>query len=205
MEKASGANLKEKQEQGPKDRWIVAFDFLLAAPAVKSMPNVLLCSPLGYISEAKRRILMTRHPQPSTTNSRGSASTFATLQETRLPSNGSLREQDYTFFWQGKETDEPRPYGVGFAVRNSLLSAVDSPSSGTAWILSFCLLISSGSVNFLSIYAPTLCSLAENKDEFYAMRRLNPPSDRSLPQNICTHSWTLMPGWELIMSPGPAA
>lgn len=25
---------------------------------------------------------------------------IAALQETRLPSNGSLREQDYTFFWR---------------------------------------------------------------------------------------------------------
>ncbi len=28
---------------------------------------------------------------------------IAALQKTKLPSNGSLREQDYTFFWQGKD------------------------------------------------------------------------------------------------------
>ena len=88
------------------------------------------------------------------------------LQETRCPSNDSLREQDYMFFWQGQEPDEPRLHDVGFAVRNSLLPAVESPSDGTAHILSLCLLSSSGPVNVLSIYAPTLCSLAENKDEF---------------------------------------
>ena len=55
----------------------------------------------------------------------------------------------------------------GFAVRNSLLTAVEPPSGGTAFILSLCLLTSLGPVNFLSIYAPTLCSLAENKDQFY--------------------------------------
>ena len=89
------------------------------------------------------------------------------LHETRLPSNGSLREQDYMFFWQGKEPDEPWLHGMVFAVRNSLLSAVEPPSSGTACILSLCLSTSSVLLNFLSIYAPTLSSPAENKDEFY--------------------------------------
>ena len=56
---------------------------------------------------------------------------------------------------------------MGFAVRHSLLSAVEPPSSDTACILSLSPLTSLGPVNFLSIYAPTLCSLAENKDEFY--------------------------------------
>ena len=46
------------------------------------------------------------------------------LQETRLPSNGSIREQDYTFFWQGLNAEEPRIHGVGFAVRNSLMLSV---------------------------------------------------------------------------------
>ena len=55
----------------------------------------------------------------------------------------------------------------GLVVRNSLLSAVGPPSGGTACILSLCLLISLGPVNFLSIYAPILCSLTENRDEFY--------------------------------------
>ena len=92
---------------------------------------------------------------------------IAALQDTRLSSNSSLREQDYTFFWQGKEPDELRLHGVGFAVRNSLLSVVEPPSGGTACILSLNLLTSSGSINFLSIYTLTLCSLAENKYEFY--------------------------------------
>ena len=89
---------------------------------------------------------------------------IAALQETRLPSNGSLREQDYTFYWQGKEPEEPRLHGVGFAVKNSLLSAVEPPSQGTSRILSLRLSTSSGPVNILSAYAPTLCSPAETKD-----------------------------------------
>ncbi|XP_076030439.1 uncharacterized protein LOC143018741 [Oratosquilla oratoria] len=36
---------------------------------------------------------------------------IAALQETRLPSSGSLREQDYTFFWQGREPEELHMHG----------------------------------------------------------------------------------------------
>ena len=92
---------------------------------------------------------------------------IAALQETRLPSNGSLKEEDYTFFWQGNEPEEPRIHGVGFAVRNSLLSSVEPPQKGTPRILSLRLSTSSGHVNILSIYAPTLSSTVETKDTFY--------------------------------------
>ena len=37
------------------------------------------------------------------------------LQETRLPDFGSLKEKNYTFFWQGLEPGERRLHGVGFA------------------------------------------------------------------------------------------
>nr|XP_058942010.1 uncharacterized protein LOC131770312 [Pocillopora verrucosa] len=93
---------------------------------------------------------------------------IAALQETRLPSNGSLNEEDYTFFWQGKAPEEHRVHGVGFAVRNSLLPSVEPPSEGTARILSLRLTTTSGPVNIMSTYAPTLCSTAEAKDEFYS-------------------------------------
>lgn len=55
----------------------------------------------------------------------------------------------------------------GFAVRNNILTSVEPPSQGTARIPSLRLSSSSGLVNILSIYAPTLCSPAEAKDEFY--------------------------------------
>ena len=91
---------------------------------------------------------------------------IAAQQETRLTSNGSLREQDYTFVWQGRQPEEPRLHGVGFAVKNSLPSAVEPPSKGTPRILFLRLSTSSGLVNILSFYAPTLSSSAEAKDEF---------------------------------------
>jgi len=92
---------------------------------------------------------------------------IAALQETRLPSDGSLKEQDYTFFWQGKSIEEPRQHGVGFAVKNTLLPSIQPPSGGSERILSLRLSTSSGPVNILSIYAPTLCSSSETKDQFY--------------------------------------
>ncbi|XP_067909771.1 uncharacterized protein, partial [Heterodontus francisci] len=92
---------------------------------------------------------------------------IAALQETRLPAGGSLAEQDYTFFWQGRDPEEPRQHGVGFAIRNSLLSMIEPPSNGSERILSIRLLTTSGPVHLLSIYAPTLCCTPEAKDQFY--------------------------------------
>ena len=60
---------------------------------------------------------------------------IATLQETRLAENGSLKEQRYTFFWQGKGIEEKREHGVGFAVKNSLLTVTEPPVNGPARIL----------------------------------------------------------------------
>ncbi|XP_067910435.1 craniofacial development protein 2-like [Heterodontus francisci] len=92
---------------------------------------------------------------------------IAALQETRLPASGSLREQGYTFFWQGRDPEEPRQHGVGFAIRNSLLSMIEPPSNGSERILSIRLFTASGLVHLLSIYAPTLCSPHEDKDQSY--------------------------------------
>jgi len=92
---------------------------------------------------------------------------IAALQETRLADSGQLREQDYTFFWQGKGEEEARLHGVGFAVKNSLLSAIEPPTDGTERILSLRLSTSAGYVTILSVYAPTLSSAPEVKDKFY--------------------------------------
>ena len=92
---------------------------------------------------------------------------IAALLETRLPSDGSLKEQDYTFFWQGKDPDELWLHGVSFAVMNSLLSTMEPPTSDSEQILSPHFSSSSRPLNIVSIYAPTLCSSAEVKDQFY--------------------------------------
>ncbi|TWW54428.1 hypothetical protein D4764_0259740, partial [Takifugu flavidus] len=88
-------------------------------------------------------------------------------KETRLLSSGSLRERDYTFFWQGKPPGETREYEVGFAVKNMLLGALIPPSGGSERILILCLNTTRGSVHLVSVYAPTLSAPQEVKDKFY--------------------------------------
>ena len=76
-------------------------------------------------------------------------------------------ERDYTFFWQGLSQDELRQYGVGFAVRNSLVATTETPSGGSSRILALRMKTSAGVVNIISAYAPTLISTPEAKDQFY--------------------------------------
>ena len=87
---------------------------------------------------------------------------IAALQETRLASNGSIQEEDYTFFWQGKGPEERRLHGVGFAVKNTLLPSIEPPTQGSDRILSLRLATSAGPLNVLSIYAPTLLASDES-------------------------------------------
>ena len=89
------------------------------------------------------------------------------LQETRLLGSGSVRERDYTFFWHGKPEDETREYGVGFAIRNSLLGSTTLPSNGSERILTMQLNTTAGLVSLISAYAPTLTSSPDAKDAFY--------------------------------------
>ena len=63
MEKVSRANLNEKPGVGPLQWLDDDFVLLLAAPAAKSVPNVLLCSPLDYMGEAERGILSNWAPK----------------------------------------------------------------------------------------------------------------------------------------------
>ena len=92
---------------------------------------------------------------------------IATLQETRLAENESIKEQRYTIFWQGKSIEEKREHGVGFAVKNSLLTVTEPPVNGSERILTIRLSTQTGRANIMSVYAPTLCSTAESKDQFY--------------------------------------
>uniref|UniRef100_A0A0L8FT94 Endonuclease/exonuclease/phosphatase domain-containing protein n=1 Tax=Octopus bimaculoides TaxID=37653 RepID=A0A0L8FT94_OCTBM len=85
----------------------------------------------------------------------------------KLLDSGTLHEKDYTFFWQGKGTDEIREHGVSFAVKNSLLKLVKLNSDGSEWILSLLLHTFDGPVNLISAYAPILYSSQDAKDKFY--------------------------------------
>ena len=92
---------------------------------------------------------------------------IAFLQETRLAENGTLKEKDYTFFWQGKATSEKREHGVGFAVRNTMLKTVEPGTNAYERIITLRLNTCNGPTTLISAYAPTLTSPEEPKDEFY--------------------------------------
>ena len=92
---------------------------------------------------------------------------IATLQETRLADSGTLKEKDYTFFWQGKRFNEPREHGVGIAVRNSLLRMVEPGSGGSERLLTLHLNSATGPVTLISVYAPTLSATPDTKGMFY--------------------------------------
>ena len=92
---------------------------------------------------------------------------IAALQETRLADSGTIREKNYTFFWQGKKDDQRREHGVGFAVNNKLLKMISEPTEGTERLLTMRLNTSQGPANIICAYAPTNCSEEEPKDIFY--------------------------------------
>ena len=92
---------------------------------------------------------------------------IACLQETRLADSGTLREKSYTFFCQGKTPEEPRLHGVGFAVKNTLITSIEPPTAGTERILNLRLSTSTGPATIISVYAPTLCAAPEDKDQFF--------------------------------------
>ncbi|KAL0173432.1 hypothetical protein M9458_029400, partial [Cirrhinus mrigala] len=64
----------------------------------------------------------------------------ACLQETQLADSGIIRKASYTFFWQGD-----------FAVKNTLVTFIEPPSSGTERILALYLSTSSGPANIISV------------------------------------------------------
>ena len=92
---------------------------------------------------------------------------IATLQETRLPDSGSIKEKEYTFYWHGKGSDERREHGVGFAVKNNLVRMIEPGSYGSERLLTIRLNTTDGPVTIISVYAPTLNYQAEEKDQFY--------------------------------------
>ena len=57
---------------------------------------------------------------------------IAALSETRLAEEGQLKEigAGNTFFWSGRASDERRESGVGFAVKNELVSKLSSLPQG---------------------------------------------------------------------------
>ena len=105
---------------------------------------------------------------------------IATLQETRLADSGTLK--DYTFFWQGRGSDESTEHGVGFAVRNSLLRMDEPGNGGSERFLTLRLNSTTGPVTLISVYAPTLSAKPDTKDKC-STRTLHPSSGTSPARN----------------------
>lgn len=93
---------------------------------------------------------------------------IAALQETRLADYGSLREKEYTFFWQGKSEEDRREQGVGFAIKNRLLPMVEPGDYKSERVMHIKLNTVTGTIHLISAYAPTLTSSSEIKDAFYS-------------------------------------
>ena len=83
-------------------------------------------------------------------------------------------------------------------MKNSLLTVTEPPVNGSARILTIRLSTRAGRANIMSVYAPTLCSTADSKDQFY--EELDVIVLATFPkQNNCTYWEILMQEWEPIM------
>ena len=93
------------------------------------------------------------------------------LSETRLAEEGQLKEDSggYTFFWSGRSSMVRRESGVGFAVKNHLVSKLTSLPKGVNDRLMTLRLPLQGNkqATLISVYAPTMTNPDEVKDKFY--------------------------------------
>ena len=125
------------------------------------------------------------------------------LQETRLSSFGSLKEKNYTFFWQGLEPEERRIHGVGFAIKNTLLSSVEPPPRVRR---EFSLFVSSLQLGMLPSSASTpLHSLQAQKQRTHFTNSWMKSSRPSPPRKNCTSLETSMHAPGQIKTHGHAA
>lgn len=92
---------------------------------------------------------------------------IAALQETRLAGVGIIKEAEYTFFWFGKEPDESRIYGTGFAVANRLICSTELPYAISDRISVINMNTKQGNLRIKNAYAPALAGSPADKDNFY--------------------------------------
>lgn len=97
---------------------------------------------------------------------------IAALSETRLANEGQLKEHGggYTFFWKGKDLNEPRIHGVGFAIKNGIVDHLDElPCGINERLMTLRLKLTNNQrATVISAYAPTLTSEDDQKEEFYS-------------------------------------
>ena len=97
---------------------------------------------------------------------------IAALSETRFAGEGELCEKSsgYTFYWSGRDADERREAGVGFAVRSVLVNKLAGlPKGVNDRLMTMRLPLSSGKkhMTIVSAYAPTMTNPDEVKSQFY--------------------------------------
>ena len=92
------------------------------------------------------------------------------LSETRFAGEGQLTENNCTFYWKGKNENELRMHGVGFAVSNALVNQLTELPVGISERLMTLRvkLVNSRQATMISAYAPTLDATDEDKEMFYA-------------------------------------
>ena len=112
---------------------------------------------------------------------------IAALSETRFADDGQLTENlsGYTFFWKGRPESESRESGVGFAIRNTLLTRLDRLPEGVSdRIMKLRLPLSDNKrhATLISVYAPTMTNPESTKENFYDELRViidsTSPDDR---------------------------
>lgn len=96
---------------------------------------------------------------------------LAALSETRLADGARIKEEKvvYTFFWKGKAADESRIHGVGFAIKNQLISHLSEfPIGISEHLMNIHLVLANNEMaTVLSAYVPTLDSQKEVKETLY--------------------------------------
>ncbi|CAH2216095.1 jg1063, partial [Pararge aegeria aegeria] len=96
---------------------------------------------------------------------------IAALSETHLADEGELTENGggYTFYWKGNSAAEPRRSGVGFAIKNNIVSRMEEcPIHISDRVTSLRLhLANDNFLNLISVYAPTMDKSEDIKDKFY--------------------------------------
>ena len=94
---------------------------------------------------------------------------IAALCETRFSEYGSLNDLEYSFFWSGKQEGERGEAGVGFAIKNDIITKLtEMPRLVSDRIMTMRLPLSKDNfATIISVYAPTMTNPDENKEAFY--------------------------------------
>lgn len=96
---------------------------------------------------------------------------IAALSETRLAGEGSLTEAgaNYTFFWKGKDAEDRRIHGIGFAIKSSLVNHYNlAPTAINERLMTLRVpLPDNNHLTLISVSAPTLDSEEDLKGSFY--------------------------------------